>query len=163
NPLEPARLKFENLLKAKQGQLRAWWTRLRPKLEQYVLAGGNGQANDRAVAETDALLVSLKSQEQALKDKLDQMKVLTRNAGRVADPDELSSRIHVQILGVVPPLPALQSSGGLLVRRDELRMRRQLDEFVQSLDHLRVVLCARPDRYGRDRHCVLITSACGSE
>jgi capsular exopolysaccharide synthesis family protein len=42
-------------------------------------------------------------------------------------------------------------------------MQRQLDEFVQSLDHLRVVLCARPDRWGRDRHCVLITSACGSE
>ena len=34
---------------------------------------------------------------------------------------------------------------------------------MQSLDHLRVALCARPDPWGRDRHCVLITSACGSE
>lgn len=34
---------------------------------------------------------------------------------------------------------------------------------MQSLDHLRVALCARRDPWGRDRHCVLITSACGSE
>src|SRR6185369_5510502 len=69
------------------------------------------------------------------------------------------------ILGVVPPLPALRSSPahGVLARRGEFRMQRQLDEFVQSLDHLRVLLCARPDPWGRDRHCVLITSACGSE
>src|SRR5262249_20723312 len=59
--------------------------------------------------------------------------------------------------------PALQSSGGLLLRRDDLHRQRRLEEFVQSLDHLRVVLCARPDRWGRNRHCVLITSACGSE
>ena len=47
--------------------------------------------------------------------------------------------------------------------RDESRAQRRLDEFVQSLDHLRVALCADPDPWGRDRHCVLITSACGSE
>lgn len=91
--------------------------------------------------------------------------VLELRAGRVADPDELSSRARVQILGVVPPLPALRgpSGAGVLARRGEFRMQRQLDEFVQSLDHLRVILCARPDPWGRDRHCVLITSACGSE
>lgn len=91
--------------------------------------------------------------------------VLELRAGRVADPDELSSRARVQILGVVPPLPALRgpSGSGMLARRGEFRMQRQLDEFVQSLDHLRVILCARPDPWGRDRHCILITSACGSE
>ena len=47
--------------------------------------------------------------------------------------------------------------------RPTSRAQRQLDEFVQSLDHLRVALCARRDPWGRDRHCVLITSACGSE
>jgi capsular exopolysaccharide synthesis family protein len=49
------------------------------------------------------------------------------------------------------------------VSRAELQARRQLDEFVRSLDHLRVALCARPDPWGRNRHCVLITSACESE
>ena len=47
--------------------------------------------------------------------------------------------------------------------RAEFRERRRLDEFVQSLDHLRVALIARPYPWGRNRHCVLITSACGGE
>ena len=91
---------------------------------------------------------------------------------RVGDPDELSNRIRLQVIGVVPPLPQIRSGGGgngsggngnLPLSASDLRAQRQLDEFVQSLDHLRVALCARPDKYGRDRHCVLITSACGSE
>ena len=84
-------------------------------------------------------------------------------SGRVADPDELSSRVRLQVLGVVPPLPRLRPSNGQLMARHDYRAQRQLDEFVQSLDHLRVALCARPDPWGRNRHCVLITSACGSE
>ena len=92
-------------------------------------------------------------------------------AGRVVDPDDLPARLRLQVIGVVPPLPPLAllrpgsgpGSGGALARRDEARAQRRLDEFVQSLDHLRVALCARPDPWGRDRHCVLITSACGSE
>src|SRR4029077_18136396 len=59
----------------------------------------------------------------------------------------------------LPPVRA----AGLPATRDEYNAKRRLDEFVQSLDHLRVALCARPDPWGRDRHCVLITSACGSE
>ena len=47
--------------------------------------------------------------------------------------------------------------------RAEFRERRRLDEFVQSLDHLRVALIARPYPWGNTRHCVLITSACGGE
>src|SRR4029077_9737352 len=54
-------------------------------------------------------------------------------------------------------------NGNGLVSREEFRAQRRLNEFVQSLDHLRVALCARRDPWGRDRHCVLITSACGSE
>jgi capsular exopolysaccharide synthesis family protein len=86
---------------------------------------------------------------------------------RVADPEELTNRVKLQVIGVVPPLPQVRSAGpvngGPPSLQNDARAQRQLDEFVQSLDHLRVALCARPDPWGRDRHCVLITSACGSE
>jgi capsular exopolysaccharide synthesis family protein len=88
--------------------------------------------------------------------------LLEARSGRIADPDELPGRVHVPVLGVVPPLPMVRPVG-MLSGREEFRIQRQLDEFVQSLDHLRVALCARPDPWGRDRHCVMITSACGSE
>ena len=86
--------------------------------------------------------------------------------GRVGDPEELASRVNLQVIGVVPPLPQIRtpaagSNGAPAV--PDARAQRQLDEFVQSLDHLRVALCAHRDPWGRDRHCVLITSACGSE
>lgn len=92
--------------------------------------------------------------------------LLELRGGRVGDPEELASRVNLQVIGVVPPLPqvrtpALGSNGAAAA--PDLRAQRQLDEFVQSLDHLRVALCARRDPWGRDRHCVLITSACGSE
>ena len=97
------------------------------------------------------------------------MMLLEFRGGRVSDPDELSSRMHLQVIGVVPPLPQIRIASvsrngvGLPATSGDLRAQRQLDEFVQSLDHLRVALCARRDQWGRDRHCVLITSACGSE
>ena len=114
---------------------------------------------------------------------------------RVSDPDELHTRINLQVIGVVPPLPqvrylsqlnnangnghheanghdgvngvngngSLNGSGGLDEsgnwkaksnhRRgsgesssSDIRARRQLDEFVQSLDHLRVALCTGQTR-----------------
>lgn len=87
--------------------------------------------------------------------------------GRVADPDELSNRMKLRVIGVVPPLPQIKAPGpreeGAIQTAADLKAQRQLDEFVQSLDHLRVALCARRDQWGRDKHCVLITSACGSE
>ena len=92
--------------------------------------------------------------------------MLELRGGRVADPDELASRVNLQVIGVVPPLPQIRAGsapGGALATSSDFRAQRQLDEFVQSLDHLRVTLCARRDPWGRDRHCVLITSACGSE
>jgi succinoglycan biosynthesis transport protein ExoP len=92
--------------------------------------------------------------------------LLELRGGRVGDPEELASRVNLQVIGVVPPLPQVRTpapgSNGAAAAPD-LRAQRQLDEFVQSLDHLRVALCARRDPWGRDRHCVLITSACGSE
>ena len=101
------------------------------------------------------------------------MMLLEFRGGRVSDPDELTARMHLPVIGVVPPLPQIrigtssrQGNGvanGLPATSSDLRAQRQLDEFVQSLDHLRVALCARRDQWGRDRHCVLITSACGSE
>jgi polysaccharide biosynthesis transport protein len=114
--------------------------------------------------------------------------LLELRGARVSDPDELASRINVQVIGVVPPLPRVRhllhmtnghangngsgngnghgnGHGGTsdILSAADFRARRQLDEFVQSLDHLRVALCARRDQWGRDRHCVLITSACGFE
>jgi len=250
NPRDPALVSLESKQRALSGELAAWWTRLRPRLERDIRNGraGDDEESDRAIGEVEALLASLKSQETVIHEKLDQMKIKSRDAGgeglqlefvhhdtdraaallhrvednlnqlehearspiarvrkefparpstrpnvnhrtklmavapvamlilvmglfvglelhagRVADPDELSNRSRLQILGVVPPLPSSQHARGLLARRDGSRVQRRLDEFVQSLDHLRVLLCARPDRWGRDRHCVLITSACGSE
>lgn len=85
--------------------------------------------------------------------------LIEMRAGRVADPDDLPARVRLGVLGVVPPLPALQGSRGLRRRGDD---RRRVEEFVQSLDHLRVALDAsRPD--GARNHCVLITSAIGGE
>jgi capsular exopolysaccharide synthesis family protein len=102
--------------------------------------------------------------------------LLELRGGRVGDPDELASRMNLQVIGVVPPLPQVRTGGsaqapamngqngaGTQPSPSDLRAQRQLDEFVQSMDHLRVALCASRDPWGRDRHCVLITSACGSE
>ena len=83
-------------------------------------------------------------------------------SGRVADPDELSQRTRVGVIGVVPPLPSLNSPTRALSARSIQNEKRRVEEFVQSLDHLRVTLCAhRPGQ--SDRRCFLITSATGGE
>ena len=85
--------------------------------------------------------------------------LLEIRSGRVADPEDLSTRVRLDVLGVVPPLPSMRPARGLRAERDE---RRRVEEFVQSLDHLRVALYAdRPD--GSQRRCILITSAIGGE
>jgi capsular exopolysaccharide synthesis family protein len=85
--------------------------------------------------------------------------LLEMRAARVADPEDLPSRVRLGVLGVVPPLPAPSGGGRGLRRGDD---RRRVEEFVQSLDHLRVALYAdRPD--GTSRRCILITSAVGGE
>lgn len=83
-------------------------------------------------------------------------------SGRVSDPDEFSQRVRVGVIGVVPPLPSLNGPGRSLSLRGQQSEKRRVEEFIQSLDHLRVTLCAqRPGM--SSRRCVLITSATGGE
>jgi polysaccharide biosynthesis transport protein len=89
--------------------------------------------------------------------------LLELHAGRVVDPEDIPMRIRVPVIGVVPPLPQVRAPGAVLSQRDEFRTQRQLDQFVQSLDHLRVALCSGRNAWGRDRRVILITSACASE
>ena len=84
-------------------------------------------------------------------------------AGRVQDPEELPNRLRLPVLGVVPPLPKGRPSSGQLSIRGEARSRRDLDQFIQSLDHLRVAICAGRDGWGQSKRSIIITSACGSE
>lgn len=86
--------------------------------------------------------------------------LLEVRGARVADPEELSSRLRLGVLGVVPPLPSLSPPKGPRAIRDQ---RRKLEEFVQSLDHLRVTLCAAGTTADGPRRCVMITSAVGGE
>lgn len=88
--------------------------------------------------------------------------LLEFRGGRVADAEELSQRARLGVIGVVPPLPSLGSSTRALSLRGRRDEKRRIEEFVQSLDHLRVTLCApRPGQ--SHRRCVLITSATGGE
>ena len=67
----------------------------------------------------------------------------------------MPGRLRLDVLGAVPPLPRARPAAG----RDGARSRRDLDRFLQSLDHLRVAICS-----GRGpRRSLLITSACGGE
>lgn len=90
---------------------------------------------------------------------------LEKQAARVSDPDEVPGQLNLQVLGVVPPLPQIQptSNSGEAPGAGDYRSQRQLDEFVQSLDHLRVALVNGKGARGQERRCLLITSACGSE
>ncbi len=86
------------------------------------------------------------------------MVLVELRGGRVADPDDLPARVRLDVLGVVPPLPRRPGSPGIARGRDQARSRRELDQFTQSIDHLRVALCS-----ARDRRSILITSACSGE
>jgi capsular exopolysaccharide synthesis family protein len=85
--------------------------------------------------------------------------LLELRAGRVGSPDELSSRVPVEVFSV-PPLPVVRQPRGL---KDARNNEAQFEAFVQQLDHLRVALCGEAaQQTGRGR-CVLITSATGGE
>ena len=89
--------------------------------------------------------------------------LLEMGAARVADPDDLRGRLNLGVIGVVPPLPtATPARGALPWGNGPERARRRVEEFVQSLDHLRVQLWAGR-RPGSGHRVVLITSACVSE
>jgi capsular exopolysaccharide synthesis family protein len=81
----------------------------------------------------------------------------------VADPEDVPARLRLSVLGVVPPLPRPRPTSGHRSRREELRSSRDLDQFIQSLDHLRVAICSGQGVRGRPRRSILITSACGGE
>ncbi len=93
--------------------------------------------------------------------------LLELSSGRVGDPDEVSSRVKVEVLGVVPPLPTMAPGSNVQRSLEQLQeddgSKRQFHEFMQSLEHLRVLLCV--DRQtGRFVHrSLLITSACSGE
>jgi succinoglycan biosynthesis transport protein ExoP len=83
-------------------------------------------------------------------------------SGRVSNPDDLLSRARLEVLGVVPPLPNPRAARKLMGGVDETRLRRQLVEYIQSIDHLRVAICT--NNTGETiRQSVLITSAFGGE
>jgi capsular exopolysaccharide synthesis family protein len=88
--------------------------------------------------------------------------LIEARSGRVADPDELSQRIRVGVIGVVPPLPSLNAPTRALTAKGQRDEKRRVEEFVQSLDQLRVTLCAHRPGASKKR-CVLITSATGGE
>jgi capsular exopolysaccharide synthesis family protein len=84
-------------------------------------------------------------------------------SGRVHDPEDWPDRLRLNVLGVVPPLPNLRTTASELSHQSDTRSRRDLDQFLQSLDHLRVAISSGQDAWGRPRRSVLITSASGSE
>jgi len=79
--------------------------------------------------------------------------MLEAKTGRIADIDDLSKRVPIEVYAV-PPLPGPRRSS----RTHEL----QFQEFLQSLDHLRVALCGEETAAGSGR-CLVITSATGGE
>jgi capsular exopolysaccharide synthesis family protein len=80
-------------------------------------------------------------------------------SGRVADLDEVSRRVPVEVYPV-PSLPgARRTSDHRVLRSSESK----LQEFLQSLDHLRVSLWYGKEAVGGLGRCLVITSAVGGE
>jgi polysaccharide biosynthesis transport protein len=77
-------------------------------------------------------------------------------AGRVDDPEVLSSRIKHEVFSIAP-LPSIRAGDDPNSDKAEQRLAR----FVQSLDHLRVAICE--GGHAGEGRCVMITSATGGE
>jgi capsular exopolysaccharide synthesis family protein len=85
--------------------------------------------------------------------------LLEIRSGRVADLDEVSRRVPVEVYSV-PSLPgARRTSDHRVLRSSET----QLQEFLQSLDHLRVSLWYGKEAAGGSGRSLIITSAVGGE
>ena len=85
------------------------------------------------------------------------MGLVEARSARVMGPADLPGTLQPRVLGILPSLPRSVGSN----RAVDPRRRDDFARFVQSLDHLRAVLCDRRDH--RDRRCLLITSAAGGE
>jgi succinoglycan biosynthesis transport protein ExoP len=80
-------------------------------------------------------------------------------SGRVADLDEVSRRVPVDVYPV-PSLPGTRKSNDQRVLRTN---EAQLQEFLQSLDHLRVSLWFGDEKVNGVGRCLVVTSAVGGE
>jgi capsular exopolysaccharide synthesis family protein len=83
--------------------------------------------------------------------------LLEIKAGRVVDPDVLSTCVRSEVYAL-PPLPTRRA----LRNQSQPSTHDQIEQFVQRLDHLRFAICGDRARVGTGR-CVLITSAIGGE
>jgi capsular exopolysaccharide synthesis family protein len=79
-------------------------------------------------------------------------------SGRVSDLDEVSRRVPVEVYPV-PALPGSRASDQRSLRANEA----QLQEFLQSLDHLRVSLWYGKEVVAGSGRCLVVTSAVGGE
>jgi capsular exopolysaccharide synthesis family protein len=80
-------------------------------------------------------------------------------SGRVADLDEVARRVPLEVYPV-PSLPGTRRTADQRsLRSDEAR----LQEFLQSLDHLRVSLWYGKEAVAGSGRCLVVTSAVGGE
>jgi capsular exopolysaccharide synthesis family protein len=80
-------------------------------------------------------------------------------SGRVADLDEVSRRVPVEVY----PVPALPGTRRTSDQRSLRANEAQLQEFLQSLDHLRVSLWYGKETVAGSGRCLVVTSAVGGE
>ena len=78
--------------------------------------------------------------------------------GRVSDLEDYARIIPAEVFAL-PPLPGPRLEPG---QRGARAREGQLQEFVQSLDHLRAALCETPAPVGGGR-CLIVTSANAAE
>jgi len=85
--------------------------------------------------------------------------LLEIRSGRVADLDEVSRRVPVEVY----PVPSLPGTRRTSDQKALHNKEAQLQEFLQSLDHLRVSLWFGKGAVGESGRCLMITSAVGGE
>jgi polysaccharide biosynthesis transport protein len=84
--------------------------------------------------------------------------LLELKIGRVSDLEDLAKQLPVEVFAV-PPLPGPRLEAG---QRGAREREARLQEFLQTLDHLRVSLCGEDATAGIGR-CLMITSATAGE
>ena len=80
-------------------------------------------------------------------------------SGRVADLDEVSRRVPVEVY----PVPSLPGTRRTSDQRSLRANEAQLQEFLQSLDHLRVSLWYGKEVVAGSGRCLMVASAVGGE